>query len=242
MTSPFDLAKALSQWPYAPERFDARCVDLPDGRQVLQVRVDLGLLQMELEGRPDGCTVDGWPSALERCRHDHDEDPTGFELSAETCDALQAEALQVLRRCMTLQSLNMHERVLHDADSILRRMDLCARFAPDSASTTQLERLRPQSIAMRARAGAQLALAAGQQAAARTALDSGLHDLQACIPESQFESSPDVQLLRSMHSLLVPRLPASQRVELETRMKAAVQRENFELAAILRDELRQLAD
>ena len=242
MTSDFDLAKALREWPYKPDQFDARCVELPDGREVLQVRVDLGLLQMELQGRPDGCTVDGWPSVLERCRSEHDADPAGFTISNDTCDALQAEALQVMRRCMTLQTMGMFERVLHDADSILRRMDLCACFAPKADSTSHLERLRPQSITMRARAGAQLALGAGNQAAARTALDSGLRDLQVCVPAKNFESSPDVQLLRNMHALLIPRLPASQRVELETRMQAAITRENFELAAILRDELRQLPD
>lgn len=242
MTADFDLAKALREWPYRPEHFDARCIELPDGREVLQVRVELGLLQMELDGRPDGCTVDGWPSVLERCRNEHDADPAGFTISNDTCDALQAEALQVMRRCMTLQAIGMHERVLHDADAMLRRMDLCTRFAPDAGSTSRLERLRPQCIAMRARAGAQLALEAGNQAAARTALDSGLRDLQVCVPAKNFESSPDVQLLRNMHALLVPRLPSSQRVELETRLEAAVARENFELAAILRDELRQLAD
>ena len=40
----------------------------------------------------------------------------------------------------------------------------------------------------------------------------------------------------------MPRLPASQRVELQTRLSNAIDRENFELAAILRDEIRQLLD
>jgi protein-arginine kinase activator protein McsA len=36
----------------------------------------------------------------------------------------------------------------------------------------------------------------------------------------------------------VPQLPPAQRSELESRRRAAIQSENFELAAILRDELR----
>ena len=43
-----------------------------------------------------------------------------------------------------------------------------------------------------------------------------------------------------MRDALVPRLPASQRVELEERLRAAIDAENYELAAILRDELRLL--
>jgi protein-arginine kinase activator protein McsA len=40
----------------------------------------------------------------------------------------------------------------------------------------------------------------------------------------------------------VPRLPTSQRAELEERLRRAVAAENFELAAILRDELRTLEE
>jgi protein-arginine kinase activator protein McsA len=36
----------------------------------------------------------------------------------------------------------------------------------------------------------------------------------------------------------VPQLPPAQRTELEERLRAAVRAENYELAAILRDELR----
>jgi protein-arginine kinase activator protein McsA len=45
-----------------------------------------------------------------------------------------------------------------------------------------------------------------------------------------------------MRAVLVPRLPTSQRAELEERLRRAVAAENFELAAILRDELRTLED
>ena len=42
----------------------------------------------------------------------------------------------------------------------------------------------------------------------------------------------------SLRDTLVPRLPPAQRAELEARLRAAILAENFELAAILRDELR----
>ena len=45
-----------------------------------------------------------------------------------------------------------------------------------------------------------------------------------------------------MRDLLTPKLPASQRIELEDRLHAALAAENYELAAILRDELRQVRD
>jgi protein-arginine kinase activator protein McsA len=45
-----------------------------------------------------------------------------------------------------------------------------------------------------------------------------------------------------MREALVPKLPASQRVELQQRLQAALDAENYELAAILRDELRMMSD
>jgi len=49
-----------------------------------------------------------------------------------------------------------------------------------------------------------------------------------------------VQLLHGLRDALVPKLPSSQRMELEERLSAAISAENYELAAILRDELRML--
>jgi protein-arginine kinase activator protein McsA len=43
-----------------------------------------------------------------------------------------------------------------------------------------------------------------------------------------------------MREALVPKLPASQRIELQERLQAAIDAENYELAAVLRDELRLL--
>ena len=43
-----------------------------------------------------------------------------------------------------------------------------------------------------------------------------------------------------MQDMYVPRLPSSQRQEMEERLAAAIDVENYELAAILRNELRQL--
>jgi protein-arginine kinase activator protein McsA len=45
-----------------------------------------------------------------------------------------------------------------------------------------------------------------------------------------------------MRDALVPKLPLSQRAELRQRLEAAIAAENYELAAILRDELRMLGD
>ena len=49
-----DLRALLLDWPFDPDRLNARVLEIEEGRTVLQVRVELGILQMEIEGRPDG--------------------------------------------------------------------------------------------------------------------------------------------------------------------------------------------
>ena len=41
----------LRNWPYDPQTLSVRKVKGPDGRDVLQMRVDLGILQLEATGR-----------------------------------------------------------------------------------------------------------------------------------------------------------------------------------------------
>ena len=72
-------------------------------------------------------------------------------------------------------------------------------------------------------------------------INNGLEELEEILPVDQFEQSNEVILLRGMRDLLVPKLPSSQRAELEDRLQRALDAENYELAAILRDELRQMS-
>jgi hypothetical protein len=51
---------------------------------------------------------------------------------------------------------------------------------------------------------------------------------------------PEIALLEGMRDVLIPKLPSSQRYELEQRLSAAIDAENYELAALLRDELRMM--
>jgi hypothetical protein len=97
---------------------------------------------------------------------------------------------------------------------------------------------------MRARAEGEIAIAGKDAKRAITAIDAGLAEIRTAFDDAgrgdEYERSNEVILLRGMRETLVPRLPASQRVELEERLRAAIDGENYELAAILRDELRML--
>lgn len=60
-----DISKLLKDWPFEPGKLNARLIEADDGTPRLQVRLDLGIIQMYLDGRPDGLATNGYPSLLE---------------------------------------------------------------------------------------------------------------------------------------------------------------------------------
>ena len=53
---------ALKGWEHEPGSVQARLVRGNDGRQVIQMRVELGILQLEMAGRPDGARPHDCPT------------------------------------------------------------------------------------------------------------------------------------------------------------------------------------
>lgn len=246
-----DLSDILNDWPYEPGKLNVRLVKGRDGRAHVQVRVDVGILQMHAEGRPDGTRPEGHESLLEAYEADLDEaaaegDEADFTLTQEQCQALREEAAQYHQRYMAMLALERFEDVIRDTTRNLRVLDLCHEHAERDADRETLEQFRPLITMMRARALASLALADNEARAAVLAIDGGLDALRRHYEEHGqshlFDDSNEVRMLRLMRDDLVPKLPVSQKSELKKRIEAAIQAENYELAAILRDELRMLAD
>lgn len=247
-----DLSRFLAAWPHEPGRINARLITGADGQRKMQVRLDLGVLQMELDGRPDGRRPDGFPSLLDhqldrRKRYEQQGETTsGFVLSREECRALREEVVQYYHRYVALFALGDFTRVVRDTSRNLLVFDLCRDYAAEEIDRRVLEQFRPHVIMMRARAAGELALEGKQPKNALAEIDRGLAEIRSVFAEAgredAFEHSNDVQLLRGMRDALVPKLPASQRVELEERLRGAIDAENYELAAILRDELRMMEE
>lgn len=259
-----DITEILRSWPHQPGRINVRFVAGDDGRRLLQIRLDLGLLQLETTGRPDGLrpraegltelaeAAAGFESLLHMhlARRDHwrsvHGDARGFVLTSEECAALREEAVQYYHRYVGLLVLEDYAGVVRDTTRNLQVFDLCRDHAADENDRSVLEQFRPYVIMMRTRADAAQAVNGGSTKAAVAAIDRGLAEIREALDDAgaadRFEESNEVQLLRGMREMLVPRLPVSQRSELQERLRAAIAAENYELAAILRDELRMLEE
>lgn len=227
-----DLSNLLRQWPYRPDDFLARQVTGEDGRPLLQIRVELGILQLEMEGRPDGLRPGGFETVL-KAVHD-------TPLTAETARSLRDEIIQFEYRAQTLLYLGEHAKAARDADHMLRaaRMLHEQPLAGIDRDTALAPLLR--AIAIRARAAAEAAMAGSRTDLAKLSLEGGLTELRNVLSDDEYAHCNEVHLLTGMKDLLIPRLPASQRAELRDRIGEAIAAENYELAAILRDELRMM--
>ena len=228
-----DIQELLDSWPFDPDRLNARLVELADGRSVIQVRVELGLLQMELSGRPDGGR-----DILEQVAAGLEND-SGFVIDAQLAAELRAEAVQVHQRYVARLALEDYAGVVEDTIRNLRVFDLCRDHAEVPEDRRVLERFRAQVVATRARAAALQAIRDQRISDARGLLDQAITEIRLSTAEGGPEP-PEVTMLEGMRDVLQPRLPMSQRYELERRLSSALASENYELAAILRDELRQL--
>ncbi|MBL0921465.1 MAG: UvrB/UvrC motif-containing protein [Phycisphaerales bacterium] len=243
-----DITKQINDWPYEPGQINVRLISGDDGRPKIQMRVDLGILQMETEGRPDGVRPEGYESLLEMHEdrldahvgeHGSDDD---FSLDQEACRHLRDEAVQYYHRYISLLVLEDYEGVVRDTSRNLRLLDFCGTYAESDQDRAMLEQFRPYLTMMRARALAGQALEAGEAKAAMAALDDGLEQIRVHFDETghaeEFESASEAALLREMRDSLAPKLPISAREELRKRLERAIMQENYELAAILRDELK----
>lgn len=228
-----DLRPLLQDWPFDAERLNVRVLEIDEERTVLQVRIELGILQMEIEGRPDG-GEDVLAGVESRIASGED-----VAIDPALAGALRHEALQVHQRYVAMLALERYEEVVRDTERNLRMFDLCNRQAVEEDDRTVLEQFRPQVVATRARAAALLALRRERISEARRLLDEATDEIRRGLPEGSPEP-PECAMLQGMRDVLQPKLPVSQRHELERRIHAAIAAENYELAAILRDELRQL--
>ena len=226
-------ADMLSRWPYQSGKVLARVVSSEEAGERIQVRVELGILQMEMVGHPEGATP-----VYESL------DPGTPGLDGATCLALQREAALYAYRAFILSVLERHDGVVRDMTRNLAVMSMIIRLAEGDEDRARAHSLTVQFLTIQARSRAAFAAARGDYVLARGTLESDLEEIRSALRRAgrsrDVDQAPEIQLLEGMRDMFVPRLPASQRQEMEERLAAAIDVENYELAAILRNELRQL--
>src|SRR3954470_24333960 len=246
-TMSLDLNTVLKDWPYESGTVKVRKITGLDGREKLQLRVDLGLLQMEISGRPDGRRPHNCESLLEyhRKRATRSEQKgEAYDLTPEQCSELQQEGIQYYHRYLSLFQINEFAGVVRDTQ---RNLDLFS-FVTDHTDREELswtlQQFRPYVLMMNTRAKASILLAQGKFAEAMGEIQEGRDSIadffnRSSAPELAAKSS-EIAFLDEWLEEVKAKRPLSKLEIMQREMENAIAGERYERAAELRDAIRQL--
>ncbi|MFQ5590415.1 MAG: UvrB/UvrC motif-containing protein [Phycisphaerae bacterium] len=242
-----DLKPTLASWPYDPEQISVRKILSNDGVVCVQMRVELGVLQMEVDGRPDGCRPHGCTSLLEyhgkrlAAYEEQNGSTAGFELSPRQCQSLRAEASAYYRRYVAFFVLEEYANVARDTSHNLAIFDLCRDYAAAMEDRSCLEQFRPYVLMMDARARAYYALGQDEPVSALAHVNRGIMSIQAFFSDQghhdSAELSEELRILRTLAGEIGRQMPEDSLLATRKALRTAIEQERFEDAARLRDEL-----
>ena len=244
-----DLRSILDGWDYEPGKISVRKIIGRDGREKIQTRIDLGVLQLETVGRPDGKRPFGCDSALEHFerrlkehlgRHGDDAD---FVLSTDDCRELRHEAYLYYQRYLSQFVLEDFDAVEADTGRNLRVIDFCERYGATPSDREAMLAQRPYVLMMNYRAQVYDAL---QQFAFDTALrrvEEGLEEIRDLAKHDAPEAADElphhteINVLLQLRREVFNRMPDDAPTRLQWELKTALEREDYERAAQLRDRI-----
>jgi hypothetical protein len=242
-----DISGALRGWNFQPGQVNVRLIRGSNGKPKLQLRLDLGLLQMELDGRPDGKRPHRALSELHYLTqklHAHESrhhSNAGFALTARDCQALREESAMFYHRYLSLFVLEQYPAVIRDTQHNLDVLDLCHRFGRSEYDRMCLEQYRPYILMMNIRAKACEALRQGYVRTAIAYLRGGIRKIASLFPrehrKSMLHASNEARVLLDMIKQIRSQLPPDPRDLLKSRLKLALAAERYEEAADLRDQI-----
>jgi hypothetical protein len=248
MSDTGDIRELLDGWPYDPEN-DARIVRGRDGREFLQIRTALGLEQLEMKGRPDGTRPHGMDSVLEFYQQKLAQAKAAggeaeFELSEQDCAELFSEGTMYYFRYLRLFQLKRWTETVRDTARNLQLFDLIHRYAAREEDRVYLERWRPYVVRMTAIASALRCLEKGDAAMALKIVQNGREQVAALEDLDddtfRFERERSLGALRELEKEIRQKQPVSPVELLQRQLRRAVERQEFERAAELRDRIRAL--
>src|SRR5437879_5440481 len=156
-----DLNTVLRDWPHENGKIKVRKIVGLDGREKLQLRIDLGVLQMEVTGRPDGQKPHGCESLLSyhqgRAREVEEKGGT-YTLSVEDCAELQQEGLQFYHRYISLFQIADYQAVIRDTQHNLDLFTFVSKHVENEEFAWPIEQFRPYVTMMNTRAKASIAI------------------------------------------------------------------------------------
>lgn len=240
-----DLDNILGDWPHEPGQIKVRRIAGNDGQEKIQLRLDLGVIQMNVAGRPDGVHPHGCESLLAWHQQRAKEAAAAGEryiLNADECGELQQEGIQYYHRYVSLFQLEDFHAVVRDTQRNLELFAFVAEHAERTEFTQAMEQFRPYVTMMNTRARASIELERGDFAAAERQIERGREKIMDAYknlgtPETG-PTSPEIAFLDEWLNEVRAKRPLTKLEKLRKEMDDAIAREAYERAAELRDMIR----
>ena len=232
-----DIDRLLKSWPMEPDKVLARVVDAEDGRQVVQMRVEMGLLQMETTGRPDGERPGGAETYFDHLHEYAKTAGEGFELTEEQCEEADREFVQFYHRRICWLAMRQFDRAAQDALHTLRFMDFVRKHSPDEDWTHTHEQYRPFVMFHHIQASSLAALSGSQPEDAIEEVNRGIASFEKLLADSEHppEEHELVKRLVDLREWIREKYDVG--LTLVEQLSDAIASEKYELAATLRDKI-----
>ena len=242
-----DLNTVLKDWPHESGAIKVRKIIGLDGREKLQLRIDLGVLQMEMHGRPDGVRPNGAESLL--AYHQQRavravERGENYELSAEQVAELQQEGIQYYHRYLSLFQISEFAGVVRDTQRNLDLFSFVTEHTDREELSWSMQQFRPYVLMMNTRAKASMLLAQGKFPEAMLQIQYGRDAIadffqRSSFPEQAVKSS-EIAFLDEWLEEVKAKRPLSKVEIMQREMERAIANELYERAAELRDAIKVL--
>lgn len=203
-----DISKILKDWDDDPDAKHIRKIIGIDGKEKIQIRVDLGILQMEADGRPDGkrpygkeSLLEHYLSLLEDYKQEYETDE-GFKLDYHDCEKLREEATMYYHRYLSLFEIGDYVRAERDTARNLRVFDLVKKYAEHQDDALSLEKYRPYVIMMNTRAKAYILMNNNDYINAINLIESAIEKITRFykdheLDDEQISQSREIAVLKS---------------------------------------------
>jgi hypothetical protein len=243
-----DIAHLLRDWEYDPDN-TVRFIDSENGRQMLQVRLPLGIEQYELDGRPDGLEPFGRESVLDEMEfrlqkfiEEHGED-SGFCLEHKDFEEVHAEGLLYYYRYLLLFQIGDYKRTCRDTDHNLRICRLVEKYCTNKDDRESLLQYKPYIIRVNALSRSMLYLGNNDKRRALATIRTAIDEIESGETLSsmvyRFERDRSLEQLRGTIEQL-SKFETGEVESLEEQLEEAVENEDYEKAARLRDKILSL--
>ena len=248
-----DIGPILKAWPF-DDQYNVRKVVDQGGQEKIQVRLDQGafqgILQMELDGRPDGKQHEGraflfdhYKEKLLRHVAAHGSD-AGFRVGAGECEEIFDESRRVYERYVFLLQIQDYDRVVRDTERNMEVFRFVNQFAARQKDRIHLEKWWPYVLRIHALAQVMLATKEGKFHAALDIIRA-VRDRIEALPEVDaeefhLERKRSLEAIEELEEEIREKRPLTKIERLKKEMADSVAKEQYERAAKLRDILSEL--